>query len=113
MLTQISTPGQQYNKTSYYDLTIAPALGLSANFDIVSLYLEPSLGFKVTGGGAAENVKDKANLGWGAYAEIYITPLKNLEWYFEADVSSGDTVAKQPPVKFAASTGITWYLPAL
>ena len=113
MLTQISTHGQQYNKTSYYDLTIASALGLSANFDIVSLYLEPSLGFKVTGGGAAENVKDKANLGWGAYAEIYITPLKNLEWYFEANVNNNADSGAITPVKFAASTGITWYLPAL
>ena len=57
-------------------------------------------------------------LTWGAYAELYITPVKDLEWYFEMDVN-GDVVkdtgdlAGLSPVSFAASTGITWYLPAL
>ena len=97
--------------TPKWDLTLTPALGLTANSDIVSLYLEPSLGLKITQNGSDTNKKTKElySLGYGVYAEIYITPLKNLEWYFEADVS-GDTAA---PVKLAASTGITWYLPAL
>ena len=101
-------------KKGAWDLTLAPALGLTANSDIVSLYVEPSLGLKITQPGSATDnkVKEIYSLYWGAYAEIYITPLKNLEWYFEADVgnnaNSGGT-----PVKFAASTGITWYLPAL
>lgn len=96
-------------KKGAWDLTLAPALGITANSDIVSLYVEPSLGLKITQLGSATDNKAKEiySLDWGAYAEIYITPLKNLEWYFEADVSSGDVAAKQPPVKFAASTGIT------
>ena len=95
-------------------MTLAPALGITANSDIVSLYVEPSLGLKITQPGSATDnkVKETYGLAWGTYAEIYITPLKNLEWYFEADVgnnaNSGGT-----PVKLAASTGITWYLPAL
>ena len=98
-------------KKSAWDLTLAPTLGITANSDIVSLYVEPSLGLKITQSGSATDnkVKELYSLYWGAYAEIYITPIKNLEWYFEADVSK-DTVA---PVKLAASTGITWYLPAL
>ena len=98
-------------KKSAWDLTLAPTLGITANSDIVSLYVEPSLGLKITQPGSATDnkVKELYSLYWGAYAEIYITPIKNLEWYFEADVSK-DTVA---PVKLAASTGITWYLPAL
>ncbi|WP_353960920.1 cell surface protein, partial [uncultured Brachyspira sp.] len=102
-------------KKGAWDLTLAPALGLTANSDIVSLYVEPSLGLKITQPGSATDNKAKElySLAWGAYAEIYITPLKNLEWYFEADVSGGDASLKEPPVNLAASTGITWYLPAL
>ena len=92
-------------------MTLAPTLGITANSDIVSLYLEPSLGLKITQPGSATDNKAKETYGLacGTYAEIYITPIKNLEWYFEANVSR-DTVA---PVSLAASTGITWYLPAL
>ena len=104
-------------KQGAWDLTLAPSLGLTANSDIVSLYLEPSLGLKITqNGDATDKVKEVYALTYGAYAEIYITPLKNLEWYFEADVS-GDSVSPtqgvKTPVKFASSTGITWYLPQL
>ena len=95
-------------------MTLTPALGLTANSDIVSLYLEPSLGLQITQPGSATDnkVKELYSLAWGAYAEIYITPLKNLEWYFEADVNNSDYY-DITPVNFAASTGITWYLPAL
>ena len=105
-------------KQGAWDLTLAPSLGLTANSDIVSLYLEPSLGLKITQSGSdVDKVKEVYALTYGAYAEIYITPLKNLEWYFEADVS-GDSVSNpasgvKTPVKFASSTGITWYLPQL
>ena len=92
-------------------MKIIPALGITANSDIVSLYVEPSLGLKITQSGSETDNKAKEiyGLAWGTYAEIYITPIKNLEWYFEADVS-GDTATT---VSLAASTGITWYLPAL
>ncbi|TXJ31785.1 cell surface protein, partial [Brachyspira aalborgi] len=53
------------------------------------------------------------SLYYGAYAEIYITPLKNLEWYFEVDLNNGGTTADQSAITFASTTGITWYLPAL
>ena len=101
-------------KKGAWNLTLAPALGITANSDIVSLYVEPSLGLKITQlGSATDNkVKETYGLAWGTYAEIYITPIKNLEWYFEADVG-GATAPAQPTVNLAASTGITWYLPAL
>ena len=101
-------------KKGAWDLTLAPALGITANSDIVSLYVEPSLGLTITQPGSATDnkVKEIYSLYWGAYAEIYITPIKNLEWYFEADVSRA-TAPAQPTVNLAASTGITWYLPAL
>ncbi|WP_288521881.1 cell surface protein [uncultured Brachyspira sp.] len=95
-----------------WDLKIIPALGITANSDIVSLYVEPSLGFQITQKGSATDnkVKELYSLYYGAYAEIYITPLKNLEWYFEASIGN---VGNTKGVAFASSTGITWYLPAL
>ena len=104
-LTSTYAGGPSWKKGAW-DLTLAPALGITANSDIVSLYLEPSLGLKITQPGSATDnkVKETYGLAWVAYAEIYITPLKNLEWYFEADVS-GTTAPGQPTVNLAGSTG--------
>ena len=98
------------NDKNPYTLNIIPALGISANSDIVSLYLEPSLGLKITGS-ASKNVKEAYDLGYGVYGEIYITPVKNVEWYFEAEL--GNILDLVKGLGFNASTGITWYLPAL
>ncbi|TXJ24604.1 cell surface protein [Brachyspira aalborgi] len=98
------------NDKNPYTLNIIPALGISANSDIVSLYLEPSLGLKITGS-QYKNVKEAYDLGYGVYGEIYITPIKNVEWYLEASIGNLDANTKG--VSFAGSTGITWYLPAL
>lgn len=98
------------NDKNPYTLNIIPALGISANSDIVSLYLEPSLGLKITGS-ASKNVKEAYDLGYGVYGEIYITPVKNVEWYFEAEL--GNILDLGKGLGFNASTGITWYLPAL
>ena len=95
-----------------WNLNLVAGLGLTANSDIVSLYLEPSLGLKVNQAGSTDkNAKETYGLGYDVYAEIYITPLKNLEWYFEASIGNLDANTKG--VSFASSTGITWYLPAL
>ena len=114
-----------------WDLNLVAGLGLTANSDIVSLYLEPSLGLKVEQAASFDkNAKETYGLGYGVYAEIYITPLKNLEWYFEAQLGnlggSGtytttdatSTTTHQVSftklgLGFNATTGITWYLPAL
>ncbi|TXJ56512.1 cell surface protein, partial [Brachyspira aalborgi] len=77
----------------------------------------PSLGLKITGS-ASKNVKEAYDLGYGVYGEIYITPVKNVEWYFEAElgniaVSDGETLDLGKGLGFNAATGITWYLPAL
>ena len=105
----ISIPDVKNDKNPY-TLNIIPALGISANSDIVSLYLEPSLGLKIIGS-ASKNVKEAYDLGYGVYGEIYITPVKNVEWYFEASIDNLDANTKG--LSFAGSTGITWYLPAL
>ncbi|MCZ9839042.1 variable surface family protein [Brachyspira hyodysenteriae] len=108
-----------------YNVTAAAVLGLTANSDIVSLYVEPSLGYNAVYEGKfktdSEDYKVQHNLYWGAYTELYITPVKDLEWYFEMDVNNGvpklqgNPIASgnNIPVVFGANTGITWYLPAL
>ena len=108
--------------TGAYDFTIAPVLGLGANSDIVSVWFEPSLGYSVSG---AKNSALTHKLAWGAYAELYLTPVEDLEWYFELDVNNTDScdhnldgskIYRQGngiPVYFETTTGITWYLPSL
>ncbi|OEJ14902.1 hypothetical protein BFL38_08700 [Brachyspira hampsonii] len=119
---------------SPYDVTVAAVLGITANSDIVSLYVEPSLGYQATYGGKSKTIngtvttpgtdpKVSHNLYWGAYAELYITPVQDLEWYFEMDVNNGGTkqgyteptsgtfIGSGIPVYFETTTGITWYLP--
>uniref|UniRef100_UPI003F4B2D77 cell surface protein n=1 Tax=Brachyspira catarrhinii TaxID=2528966 RepID=UPI003F4B2D77 len=104
-----------------YDVTVQAVFGVTANSDIVSLYVEPSLGYKARYLGKMQyedqdgkvNYDFKVNhyLSWGAYAELYITPVKDLEWYFEMDVNNSDSDSTGIPVSFASTTGITWYLP--
>ena len=107
-----TVPGNLQLAKSAWDLNLVAGLGLTANSDIVSLYLEPTLGLKVNQAGSTDkNAKETYGLGYDVYAEIYITPLKNLEWYFEASIGNVDTTTKG--VAFAGTTGITWYLPAL
>ena len=104
---------------SPYEFSIKPVLSLAANSDYVSLYFEPSLGYTLAGS-KLKDVKQTMThaLTWGAYAELYITPVKDLEWYFEMDVN-GNVVDEAgdrnglSPVYFETTTGITWYLPAL
>ncbi|MEI0749768.1 cell surface protein [Brachyspira pulli] len=113
-ITGAHRKGVKYDYNAYR-FTITPVLGITANSDIVSLYVEPSLGYSVHGGGMKDEGLDHT-LAWGAYTELYITPVKDLEWYFEMNVNNvgadnynGDFGA---PVYFEGSTGITWYLPS-
>lgn len=109
---QINNAGTStsYDKTAW-NLELMPALGLSASSDIVSLYLEPALGLEIIGS-QYNNQKDTYSLAWNVYGEISITPIQNLEWYFEAEL--GDNADETSKVlNFNATTGITWYLPDL
>lgn len=105
-----------------WQLKVLPTLGMSANSDIVSIYVEAGLGYKATDSGYklyAGNNGVKHDLAWSSYGEIYITPVKDLEWYFEAEIGNynlegvADGNIGDLNVQFNASTGITWYLPAL
>lgn len=95
-----------------WELKVLPTLGMSANSDIVSIYVEAGLGYKATDTGYKLNAGANGiqhSLAWSSYGEVYITPVKDLEWYFEAEIGDGN----YNKVQFNASTGITWYLPAL
>ena len=129
LIDKAATVAGTWQPTSYsaswgqsaWEVTLTPALGLTANSDIVSLYFEPSLGLKITQDGhLTDKVKEVYGLAYDVYAEIYITPIKNLEWYFEASIgntasydSSTSTTSSVKALSFAGTTGITWYLPAL
>ena len=110
--------GTSTYEQSAWDLQLMLGLGLTANSDIVSLFLRPELGLQVVQEGSnTEKVKETYGLGYNVYAEIYITPIQNLEWYFEAELgnigggATGNGGAAD--LGFNGTTGITWYLPAL
>ena len=114
--TIYQTKDSKWDKNPY-DVTAAAVLGITANSDIVSLYVEPSLGYQATYLGKSSEFyntdpKVQHKLAWGAYTELYIRPVQDLEWYFEMDVNNSNEKQNNVPVNFAASTGITWYLPA-
>ncbi|MEI0564732.1 cell surface protein [Brachyspira pulli] len=95
-----------------YSLSILPTLGLDANSDIVSLHLEPGIGYSIIDDGLKGSGLTHA-LAWSAYNELYITPVEDLEWYFEMDIN-GDYAPdnNSSPLYFETTTGITWYLPS-
>ena len=102
---------------SPYKVGASAVLGITANSDIVTLYVEPSLGYtaiydgKYAGTGAIDP-KVNHKLAWGAYTELYIRPVQDLEWYFEMDVNNSNVDKSNIPVHFETTTGITWYLPS-
>ena len=98
-----------------WKLEVLPTLGLSANSDIVSLYVEAGLGYKTWNDGRSTDSKVDQHHGlrWNAYGEIYITPVKDLEWYFETEIGNPTyTQSGGGQIVFNNSTGITWYLPS-
>ncbi|MEI0612478.1 variable surface family protein [Brachyspira pilosicoli] len=110
------TGGYEHNP---WALNILPTLGMSANSDIVSIYVEAGLGYGAVDTGYKFNSANAANTGilhsmrWNAYGEIYINPVKDLQWYFEAEIGNGGGVFGKNTLQFNGATGITWYLPAL
>lgn len=110
------TGGYEHNP---WALNILPTLGMSANSDIVSIYVEAGLGYGAVDTGYKFNSANAANTGilhsmrWNAYGEIYINPVKDLQWYFEAEIGNGGGAFAKNTLQFNGATGITWYLPAL
>lgn len=112
----VTGSGYEHNP---WALNILPTLGMSANSDIVSIYVEAGLGYGAVDTGYKFNSANAANTGilhsmrWNAYGEIYINPVKDLQWYFEAEIGNGGEAFRKDTLQFNGATGITWYLPAL
>lgn len=110
------TGGYEHNP---WALNILPTLGMSANSDIVSIYVEAGLGYGAVDTGYKFNSANTDNTGilhsmrWNAYGEIYINPVKDLQWYFEAEIGNGGGAFAKNTLQFNGATGITWYLPTL
>ena len=98
-----------------WDLSLIIPMGLQAGSDVVSLYVEPSLGFTVISDqnpNLSTLSSEKYALNYGVYGEISLTPVKDLEFYIEAELGGLTSVeATKNTLGFNASTGITWYLP--
>lgn len=103
-------------KSNPWDLEVLPVLGMEANSDIVSIYVEAALGYKTWNRGRYDDNSQHHGLRWNAYGEVYVRPIKDLEWYFEAEIGNPTSDAdiykgEGNSIQFANSTGITWYLP--
>lgn len=115
----IATKGVVDNEyeSNPWNLEVLPTLGMTANSDIVSIYVEASLGYKTWNNGLYTDKDQHHGLRWNAYGEIYIRPIKDLEWYFEVEIGNPSdavytTTAGNDTIVFNNSTGITWYLPS-
>ena len=107
-------------KPQYISLSVP--VGFTAENDIMTLYLEPALSFSMLTGGINAGIASSKpvrippvfySLGYLVYGELYITPMPNLEWYFEAQIGGATTVdgignSADNGLVFNGSTGITW-----
>lgn len=118
-----ATHANQIYASNPWKFVLRPTLQLAASSDYVSFIFEPRLGYVASSSGKQDALRRaeevKHSLAWGAYAELYLTPVKDLEWYFEIDVGDPSSVneavnntALNTGVYFETSTGITWYLPS-
>ncbi|MBW5409130.1 hypothetical protein E6A50_01915, partial [Brachyspira hampsonii] len=82
-----SNNASEIYESNPYILRITPALSLYADSDFVTLYFEPSIGYKIIYDGKKVGKLNHA-LTWGAYSEVRIHPVKDLEWYFEMGINS-------------------------
>ena len=98
------------NEAEASKLEIKPGFAISIWTDLISLYGEPSIGYSYTVD--AKTGKAKHDLTWGAYAELYIKPAADLEWYFEMNLQNKDwNVEGTTPFYSEVTTGLTWYIP--
>ncbi|WP_028330577.1 cell surface protein [Brachyspira alvinipulli] len=107
-------------KPQYMSLSVP--VGFTAENDIMTLYLEPALSFSMLTGGINAGIASSKpvrippvfySLGYLVYGELYITPMPNLEWYFEAQIGGATTVdgignSADNGLVFNGNTGITW-----
>ena len=118
----IEIGGTEYYITKPQFIGVSVPVGFSAGNDFISLYLEPALSFSMITGGVnayASSAKPMRippifySVGYLVYGELYINPIPNLEWYFEAQIGGATTIdnignSADNGLAFNGSTGITW-----
>ena len=102
-----------------YRVGIALPLGLRASNDSVGLYVEPSLSATIFGGDISllgvERKGPFYTFGYVVYAELTVTPVKDLELYLELQTGGatrlgGDLyAASTTTMVLNSSCGVAWY----
>ena len=115
----IPNPQGRVPISGIYRIGIALPLGLRASNDFVSLYVEPSLSATIFGGKISllgvERKGPFYTFGYVVYAELTVTPVKDLELYLELQTGGatrlgGDLYgASATTMILNASSGIAWY----
>ena len=102
-----------------YRIGLALPLGLRASNDFVSLYVEPSLSATIIGGKITLMGSERKGFfytfGYVVYADLTITPIKDLELYLE--LQTGGTTrlggylyaASTTTMVLNSSCGVAWY----
>lgn len=115
----IPNPQGQMSIEGIYRVGIALPLGLRASNDFVSLYVEPSLSATIFGGKISllgvERKGPFYTFGYVVYAELVVTPIKDLELYLELQTGGatrfgGDLyAASTTTLVLNSSCGVAWY----
>ena len=115
----IPNPQGQMSILGIYRVGIALPLGLRASNDSVGLYVEPSLSATIFGGDISllgvERKGSFYTFGYVVYAELTVTPVKDLELYLELQTGGatrlgGDLyAASTTTLVLNSSCGVAWY----
>ena len=115
----IPNPQGRVPISGIYRVGIALPLGLRASNDFVSLYVEPSLAVTIFGGKISLlGVERKGffyTFGYVVYAELTVTPVKDLELFLELQTGGASRLggdlygASATTMILNASSGIAWY----
>ena len=115
----IPNPQGRVPISGIYRIGIALPLGLRASNDFVSLYVEPSLSATIFGGKISllgvERKGPFYTFGYVVYAELTVTPVKDLELFLELQTGGASRLggdlygAGATTMILNASSGIAWY----
>ena len=115
----IPNPQGRVPISGIYRIGVALPLGLRASNDFVSLYVEPSLSATIFGGKISllgvERKGPFYTFGYVVYAELTVTPVKDLELYLELQTGGatrlgGDLyAASTTTLVLNSSCGVAWY----
>ena len=115
----IPNPQGRVPISGIYRVGIALPLGLRASNDSVGLYVEPSLSATIFGGDISllgvERKGSFYTFGYVVYAELTVTPVKDLELYLELQTGGatrlgGDLyAASTTTMVLNSSCGVAWY----